>query len=154
MITQGILKSLFEYNPLTGEFKRNGALVNNKLKNGYLRIGILGGSYAAHRLSWLYVYGKFPINMIDHINGIRADNRIENLRDVTCAINNQNRRNCTNNKKTTKTLGVTYIKSRNKFEAQLKLNGKKIYLGRFNTLEEASKKYIASKRKYHAGCTI
>jgi hypothetical protein len=62
-------------------------------KNGYLLGKIFGKSYRAHRIIWLWVYGKFPLEEIDHINHIKTDNRIINLRDVDKFINNQNRIN-------------------------------------------------------------
>ena len=89
MITQEELKELLDYNPETGLFTWN---VYNNIKNkttagtfndGYIQIKIKQKIYQAHRLAWLYVYGEWPKGQIDHINGIRDDNRIENLRDVT-----------------------------------------------------------------------
>jgi hypothetical protein len=59
---------------------------------GYLRITVLGKSYYAHRLAWFYMNGEWP-DQIDHINGIKSDNRIENLRNVTVQQNNQNKLN-------------------------------------------------------------
>ena len=59
---------------------------------GYVLIGIDGKMYYAHRLAWLYVHGKWPGQVIDHINRVRNDNRICNLRDVSRAVNNANKR--------------------------------------------------------------
>jgi hypothetical protein len=77
---------------------------------------------------------------LDHINGIRNDNRIENLRSVTRQQNQWNR---------TTAKGYYWDKVKNKWRAELKLNRKKIYLGMFNTEEEARNAYLAAKQIYH-----
>lgn len=96
MITQEELKEYLHYDPLTGDFNwtigKRGLKVNSKAGSmndqGYVIIRINNIRYRAHRLAWLYVYGHFPINEIDHINGVRSDNRIENLRDAIAARKN------------------------------------------------------------------
>jgi len=78
MITQAGLKELLNYNPETGDF----AWVKSKKpaggisSYGYRRIIIDGKEHKAHRLAWLYTHGVFPEDQIDHINGVRHDNRI------------------------------------------------------------------------------
>lgn len=97
MITQNTLKELFDYNPDTGLFTwkvakarriKAGDVAGNLNNTGYIHIRVDGKNYQAHRLAWLYTHGKFPDNCIDHINGIKDDNRISNLRDVTTQENN------------------------------------------------------------------
>ena len=82
----------FTYNSHTGELKRITRKNSNgsKDKDGYLIIKYKGKQYKSHRLCWMYINKKMPSNVIDHINGIRTDNRIENLRDVDVLINAQN----------------------------------------------------------------
>ena len=101
LVTQARLKELYHYNEGTGEFTRlfsrcnankAGILVSKKTEAGYFRLWIDGRLYMRHRLAWLYVYGEFPAGQIDHINGERHDNRIENLRDVSPQGNQHNRR--------------------------------------------------------------
>jgi hypothetical protein len=100
-MTQEELHKLLEYNLETGEFFWK-ISVAKKIKpgkkagqvckiHGYETIGIKGKNYKSHRLAWMYVYGKWPEIEIDHINRIKTDNRICNLRDVTRSINNLNR---------------------------------------------------------------
>jgi hypothetical protein len=90
---------MFLYDKDTGIFTRRhfgkrsklAGRVGNIKTNGYLEVGIGGKKYLLHRLAWLYTYGLWPLFHIDHINGIKTDNRIANLRDVTHTVNMQNR---------------------------------------------------------------
>jgi len=106
MITQQELKELLHYNPETGIFTRKTKVNRNKVIgsiagttdfHGYVAIAIDGKKYKAHRLAWLYMYGKFPDNCIDHINNITTDNRIVNLRDATLSQNQCNKKINVNN---------------------------------------------------------
>ena len=125
--------------------------VGSMMPRGYIQVSFLGTRYLAHRIAWLLYYGKWPENLIDHINGNRADNRIANLRDVTQDVNMQNLRGPTVLNKVG-LLGVR--KKRNKFQAQIRLHGTSIHLGCFATPEEAHRAYIAAKRENHKGCTL
>lgn len=82
----------FSYNPLTGKITRNDRKNSNGSldKDGYLIIKIKGKQFKAHRLAFLLYYGYFPKKEIDHINRIRTDNRILNLREVTRLENIKN----------------------------------------------------------------
>lgn len=148
-LTQERLKEVLTYNSLTGEFfwnvdKSQGAKKGQKacasINNaGYLRIGIDGKRYNAHRLAWLYVYGHFPEKDIDHINRVRTDNRIDNLRVVTKAENAQNKIS----------LGVFWHKKAKKWQAQIKVNKKHFYLGLHKTFDEARLAYVNAAKKLH-----
>lgn len=108
-------------------------------KDGYLIVKINKVNYKAHRLAWLYVYGEFPNSNLDHINGIRTDNRIENLRvcsDLENARNTGLRSDNTSGYK-----GVSYFKETNKWRAYGSLNGKIIHLGFYNLVDDAAKAY-------------
>ena len=154
MITQSELKRLFDYNPDTGEFTRLSAKAWNAgngsiNKNGYRVININNKVYYAHRLAWLYVYGSFPENQIDHINGDPSDNRIENLRDVDSNKNQQNIYGPQKNN-TTGFRGVMYMGAKRrgkKYSAGIHHNGKKYYLGYFSTPEEASVAYETKRNE-------
>lgn len=143
-LTQERLKELLDYSPETGEFVRKvqragNAKVGQKAGtyfNGYLTIRVDGRKYPAHRLAWLYMYGYFPERplVIDHIDQNPSNNRIDNLRAVTQAVNQYNRsasRGCSPHK--------------NKWQARLKVKDKLLYLGLFDTEEEAHNAYLRAK---------
>jgi hypothetical protein len=153
MITQSELKELLFYNSGTGIFywvnpTSNRVYVGKPALNmkdtGYIIIRIHRKNYRAHRLAWLYMTGKFPKECIDHINGIKNDNRWCNLREATKQENAFNSGKC-NNKWGFK--GVYAYK--NKYRAEAKISGKKHFLGTFNTPKEAGLAYKAfAKNNY------
>jgi len=154
MLTSERLREVLHYDPETGVFtgaRRRGkslpgSVVGGPNKDGYLRISVDEKLYSAHRLAWLYVYGEFPEHDIDHIDGIRNNNRILNLREVTRSENQQNIYNAYKNSKT----GFLGVSQRgNRFQAQIKINGKRMYLGSFSSPEEAHIAYIEAKREFH-----
>ena len=103
------------------------------MNNGYLASMMGGKLYLAHRVIWKLVHGEDP-NVIDHINGDRADNRLKNLRNITQAANMQNKRRYKRN-----TSGVTGVhRLGNAWCARISVNGEVRYLGTFATLEEAA----------------
>ena len=118
---------------------------------GYRRITVNGKRYRAHRLIWFMVHGKFPVDMLDHINGNTLDNRISNLREATQQQNMQNQTKARSDNKSG-FMGIT--PSRGRFRARIKLNGRSKHLGCFDTPEEAHEAYLAAKRELHDFCTI
>jgi hypothetical protein len=114
---------------------------------GYLQLSVKGKRYKAHRVAWLLTYGSWPNGEIDHIDGDKLNNRIINLRDVSSQVNAWNRKLAQRNN-STGYRGVT--KHRNKFMADIKVYGKKIYLGLFETPELAHQAYLQAKTKHHA----
>lgn len=116
-----------------------------------------GGKYkhlAVHRAVWEAFNGAIAPGLeIDHINGIRTDNRLVNLRAVTKTENGQNRRQATANSKI-RFLGVSEQKTTGKFRARINVAGKEMALGDYKTPEEAHRAYLDAKRKFHKGCTI
>lgn len=162
MLTAQRLRELLNYDPETGVFTR-AKVTCNKVKigdvagslhhNGYIHIRVLGVIQAAQRLAWMYMTGKFPDGQIDHINGIKYDNRWSNLRDITQQTNLENQRVAYANNKS-KLLGVDFRPKLGKWAAQIQVKGVKHYLGLHNTPEDAHAAYTDAKRKLHAGCTI
>lgn len=159
-LTAARLRELLDYNPETGLFTwaisrrgcRKGDPTGKPHRNGYIMIGVMYRHRLAHRLAWLHTYGDWPTGEIDHINGIRSDNRIANLRDVSTAVNRQNLRAARSDNHHTGLLGV--YKNHGQWSARVQVNGTQHYLGSFSTPEEAHSAYLAAKRKMHPGCTI
>ena len=159
-LTQAELKANLHYDPDTGIFTRLksntsrvkvGDIAGTKTYDHYIMIGLCNFRYFAHRLAWLYEHGSFPLNFIDHIDGNRSNNKIKNLRNATNSENMQNLIRANSNNKSG-LLGVTSRK--NNFEANLKVNGIKLYLGVFKTSELAHEAYLEAKRRLHPTCTI
>lgn len=156
MLTQAELKAQLNYNQDTGiftwiktnknSFKKVGDIAGTLLSSSYINIGINKKIYIAHRLAWLYVYGYFP-KFIDHINGNPSDNRLCNLRECTHSQNMCNRKLNKNNKSGFK--GIFWNSQCNKWECVLSLNNKKIYLGRFNDLNDAISTIQKARDLYH-----
>lgn len=103
--------------------------------SGYIDIGILNQLYRAHHLAWLIVTGAWPFDQIDHINGVRSDNRWSNLRIVTHAENGRNQRIGTRNK--SGKIGVEWHTATRKWKARIMAHGKRIELGYFDNLDDA-----------------
>lgn len=142
MLTREELKEFLSYDRDTGIFVwikpsgnrvRSGDIAGN-FDNLYIKICISGRRYRAHHLAWLYEYGEFP-KLIDHINGNKTDNRIENLRLATTSQNAMNSKMFSNN--TSGVKGVNWIASRNRWRVQIKRDGITYFGGRFKTIEEA-----------------
>jgi len=152
-MTQEDLKEYFNYDSNTGIFiriKKTGRSAKINVRSGsldnegYRQMRFKGGVYREHRLAWLYHYGKMPDGQIDHINRIKDDNRICNLRDVT---NSENQRNSPMNKaNTTGHLGV-YPRANGRWCAQI--SGK--HIGTFGSKEEAitARKLAEKSNNYH-----
>lgn len=145
-LSQARLKEVLHYDPETGEFRWRmprrgvvvGALCGRVSKgHGYRDIGIDNTLWRAHRLAFLYMTGRLPENDVDHINRDKTDNRWGNLRE---ANDSQNMSNVPRKRlNTTGLIGVVWDKSRGKWRAQIRINGRKTNLGRFATREEAAR---------------
>lgn len=159
MITQDLLKELLDYSPDTGLFvwkvsrrgTRKGS-VAGCLKKGravYVVIGVEYEQYLAHRLAWLYVYGKWPENDIDHRDHNTVNNRIKNLRDATNSENHQNIIKAPSSNSSTGFLGVHFHKKKNLYQTQIKISGKSMHIGYFHSAELAHEAYLKAKRQIH-----
>lgn len=156
-ITTDRLRELVDYDQETGLFSWRFGRVGAKKgvicgsphpKNRYIGICLDYKRYLAHRLAWMYVYGAWPSASLDHIDGNRANNRIDNLRLADHSINNENRHSARSDS-TTGLVGVEV--SRDRFIARIQVKGKRIGLGTFDTAEDAHAAYIEAKKRLHLG---
>ena len=115
---------------------------------GYLRASPFDESVRVHRLIWFYQTGEWP-DQIDHINGVRYDNRWCNLRNVSAAENSKNRKRRNDN--ASGDTGVFWRKDRNKWRAQIQVAGNFKHLGYFDSLEDAvaARKMAEIKYEFH-----
>ena len=114
---------------------RAGDVVGSRMKSGYWQAGVNKKQWYVHRLIFLYHHGHLP-DFVDHIDGNKENNRIENLRAASATENQQNRRIGRVNSSGVK--GVCWHKQRGKWLARVKINGKQVSAGLFSTLEEAT----------------
>lgn len=152
-LTQARLKELYTYDKTTGIFTslvaRGRVPKGHQTKGsvnaaGYCRLRIDGELHYAHRLAWLYEYGDWPTVLIDHRNEDKGDNRIDNLREAT---NAKNKQNVTRKPASSGVVGA--IAKRGKFISKIKVEGKSIHLGTFDTAEEAGEAYQTARVKLH-----
>lgn len=154
-MTQEQLRDIFEYKDGQLIYKITTsprAIIGNvagcKNSGGYIGISINYKPIMAHRLIWIYHNGDIPVGLeIDHINQIKDDNRIENLRLATRSQNQCNRPKFKNNKSGYK--GVYHDKYRNKWRARITVNKKVIRIGYFDSADEANVEYNKASIQYH-----
>lgn len=152
------LKSNLRYDEESGDFlwivKRGrakaGSIAGRVNPNGYRYIGVNGKEYLAARLVWLWHHGSFPPNCIDHINGVKLDNRIQNLRPATVAQNAENLRKGKSNH----LLGAHPQVNCSTWYSKIVVKGKRVHLGAFATEIEAHTAYVEAKRKLHEFNTL
>jgi HNH endonuclease len=174
-LTQDHLKSILDYDQDSGDFtwkirpsshfKNDNGLRLYKSRyeekkaghidsQGYKVININGKNFKAHRLAFLFMTGRMPFQQIDHINGIRNDNRWINLREATKAENLQNQKKAQSDNKSTGLLGASFNKRKKYFQSRINVAGKQIYIGGFKTAQEAHEAYLQAKRKFHKTNTL
>jgi hypothetical protein len=145
MLTSSYIQSIFDYkdgNLYNKDFRGpralKGAKAGSTRKDGYVRINVDGKSYLAHRLIWLW-HGKELIQglELDHINGNKSDNRIENLRQATRLQNEYNKPK------------RGYRFESGKWRMRMKINGKNKHLGMFDTEEQAKEFYNLAAELVH-----
>lgn len=161
-LDQQTLQRLLAYDPETGIFTwrevsprcyivKAGDRAGGQDGHGYVRIRVLGTLHHAQRLAWLYMTGAWPSDEIDHRNTNRSDNRWDNLRPATSALNSQNRRTARRGS----AAGVIGVNPRRGgFQARIMVNGKSKFLGDHDTAEAAHAAYVEAKRELHPGGTL
>lgn len=155
-VTAEQVRRLFRYDPTTGEFYR---VVRSRLgkrsdffdKKGYRGLYVGKVKFAAHRVAWLHFYGEWPKGQIDHFDMDKGNNAIANLRVVTNTENQQNRLKATS-KNSSGLLGAG--RNYDKFGAQIRVNGKRVWLGLFGTAAEAHEAYMEAKQRLHLSTAL
>jgi len=156
LLSYELASSLLNYDPDTGIISwkavsgartKIGMPAGSKQPNGYLRISVNKNRFLAHRLAWLLYYKEWPLDIIDHIDGNKSNNKIENLRVGTILKNNYNTGITVTN--TSGYKGVSWNSANNKYIANINVKGKKVYLGMFSTSEEASEAYNKAAKELH-----
>lgn len=152
------IKEVLNYCPSTGHFnwaaggkgkRRESRRAGYYDDSGYLRVKVLGKAYLAHRLAWAIANGKWPVGDIDHINRVRDDNRLSNIRDVSRADNLHN--NNLHEKLGTSSGVAGVSKSNLLWHAKISINNKTVCLGRYTTVNQAHQVYLTAKANRLAG---
>lgn len=146
------LKERLNYDRETGRFTwrtsptgrvKVGAIAGSVTRNGYRYVYLHDHYHYCHRLAWAYVHGEWPASGIDHVDLDKTNNAIANLRLASQAQNNSNvaPRNKTGLK------GICFVQ--NRWRAQIKHQGRRIYLGSFSDPQSAHAAYVAAAKRYH-----
>lgn len=157
MLTAERAHELLAYDPETGVFSwrasrrgvRSGICGRVSKAHGYHEICVDARLYRAQRLAFLLMVGEFPAADldVDHINGNKADNRWANLRLATRAQNATNAKQRAHS--ASPVHGVTWDAARGKWRAQIRVDGRKINLGRYDDIEAARRAYVAASTRHH-----
>jgi hypothetical protein len=152
------VKEVLDYQSISGEFVWRssptsripaGARAGHVRPDGYKFIKIDGLNISAHRLVWFYNYGVWPKNGMDHINGQKLDNKLENLRDVSPSVNNFNRGRTAAN--TSGIVGVYRNKKQKNWRSMIRVGGRLISLGVYANVRDAQAARLKAERKYFPG---
>jgi hypothetical protein len=155
LITAAEAHERISYDAQSGQFtwikcgkpEFNGCPAGSVHNEGYIVIKLLGRVYRAHRLAWLMCHGTFPNGEIDHINGIRSDNRISNLRLASASENKYNKSATVES--ATGIKGVCWSKKYQKWEVRIGFEKQRRFLGHFDSQHDAAQAYAAAAKKYH-----
>ncbi len=139
------------YDSSTGNFfrtKNPTRKIGSLSKAGYYVFSYKRKVYYAHRVAWQITHGFEPPKHIDHINRIKTDNRISNLRLADDSLNNRNRVK-PNKNGSTGFIGVTKPKHTPKWAASITVNYKRVHIGYYDTAQQAHQAYLDAKKTYH-----
>lgn len=147
------MREILKYDPDTGRFTwlitkgrraKAGNVAGYRDAKGYMRVEIDDRSYKLHRLAFLYMTGSWPPDQVDHRDNDKANNAWENLRAANNVGNNANIPVQKNNK-----LGVKGVhRAGGKYRACIRVGGKLVHLGYFETPEQAGAAYASAAREY------
>ena len=147
-----LAQSLFDYVDGILVWKKSagtvkaGTNVNSISNRGYVVVQVNGKRYLAHRIIWLLAHGKLPL-MLDHIDGNKQNNFVENLREVDNTLNHWNEKKRSTNKSGYK--GVWWHKQSNSWEAACRTNKKQITIGRYERIEDAVEAVQRFREQHH-----
>jgi hypothetical protein len=147
-------REVLVYDPETGALNwrirrpgaPKGALVGTRNSHGYTQVEIDYRLYKAHRVIWLLMTGAWPKHHIDHINGMRADNRWKNLREATPLQNARNRR--PDKEGGSGRVGVTFVRASSKWQAYIGIDNRTVSLGHFAEIEDAIAARVAAESEH------
>ncbi len=160
-LTAERLRELLDYDPRTGRMTRRVTRGSNALAGGeagsingkgYVDVRVDGRRYRRSRLAWLHVTGAWPTQECDHRNGVKDDDRISNLRDVSRAENNRNARSW--NQHGVKGVCFHARKRARPWEASIWMAGKRKSLGYFATKTEAAGAYTEASKRQHGAFAV
>ena len=123
-----------------------GDVAGHITKQGYIRVTVLSQRIFAHHIVWAIVNGRWAKDQIDHINGVKLDNRPCNLREATAADNSKNI--CISVRNTSGYKGVSWVPHLSKWKSELTVGGKRIYLGCHECKQRAAQVYEEAATKY------
>ena len=142
----------YSYDPDSGLLYYNGIKTGSLSSSGYLYCTILNENLSVHRVCWYLYYNEFPNHSIDHVDRVKTNNKIINLRKCNQAQNLANR---TKMKPGTSSFkGVYFIKKQNKYCARISFNNKRIYLGLFNNELDAAEVYNKKAKELYGDFAI
>lgn len=149
-LTQEKLHQLLDYDPETGVMlcRKTGKRAGTQHRLGYRNVVISGRTYAEHRLAWVLATGAWPVYDIDHINRVRNDNRLCNLREATRTENCQNQPVRKSNR--SGVTGVYFHKISGKWAASINIAKKQVHLGVFDTVDAAVDVRRAAEAQHYA----
>ncbi len=153
LMSVGDIRELIDYNPETGVLtakvnfsgRQAGSVIGSQTWQGYYAFSLFGKKCFAHRLAWLLHYGEWPSQPIDHINGIKTDNSIRNLRLCSLSQNQFNKPTQKNN--TTGVKGVYWNKRDKRYVASVQFNGKKYSAGHHKDIDSAKEAVMKLREK-------
>ena len=143
-VSPEMVKANIAYDPDTGELTslttrnsiRVGEVCGTVGPDGYIRLGLLGERFLAHRVAWLLMTGHWPTSLVDHKDRNRSNNTWDNLRLATPSDNCRNAKVSKNN--TSGCTGVVYRKHLSRWQATIRLNGERVSLGHFAEYQDAA----------------
>ncbi|EJY4845936.1 HNH endonuclease [Salmonella enterica] len=153
LMSVGDIRDLIDYNPENGVLtakvnfsgRQAGSVIGSQTWQGYYAFSLFGKKCFAHRLAWLLHYGEWPSQPIDHINGIKTDNSIRNMRLCSLSQNQFNKPTQKNN--TTGVKGVYWNKRDKRYVASVQLNGKKYSAGHHKDIDSAKEAVMKLREK-------